>query len=123
MMKTLAALALLATLAAATTACNGDNPEPARTSVSAAAPAAPTTSAAAASPAPSAAGAGVRAQACRDILPLLDELRALDPASATQTAESTITNMQSTPGWNQLSQADRDATIAGIRDAAAGKCV
>jgi len=78
-------------------------------------------SATAANTAPTPASA-VRGQACRDILPLLDQLRAIDPATATSTAETTIDNLPATPEWPSLSEADRAATIAGIRDAAAGSC-
>lgn len=121
MTKSIVALALLVSLAAAVAGCGDDDTAP-----SAPATTASTSSARpapAAAPVPAGARAGLRAQSCRDILPMLDQLRALDPAAAAQTAETTIANLASTPEWAGLSEADRAATIAGIRDAAAGSCL
>lgn len=64
----------------------------------------------------------LRLQSCRDMLPVLDELRQRNPAAVSSAAEDTIANQSATPEWANMSQADRDATIAGIRDAAAGRC-
>ncbi|MBF6411183.1 hypothetical protein [Nocardia farcinica] len=76
-----------------------------------------------AAPAPaSGPAAAMRTKTCRDILPLLDQLRAVDPAAAVQSAESTIANLPATPEWPTLSDEERAAAIAGIRDAAAGSC-
>lgn len=122
MTGTVVALAFVAVLAAvagcgdeATTA-----PAPATTTPSSA------TSAAAASSTSTAPtlvpASGLRAQTCRDFLPMLDEIRQIDQAAATQMAETTITNLPSTPEWAGLSETDRAATVAGIRDAAAGTC-
>ncbi|WP_406234894.1 hypothetical protein [Nocardia sp. NBC_01009] len=74
----------------------------------------PTTTAAAAS--------DLRAQSCQDILPMLDEMRATDPAAAARMAQQTIDWFPTRPEWAGLSEADRAATIAGVRDAAAGSC-
>lgn len=64
----------------------------------------------------------LRAQSCRDALPLMNALRKMDPAAPSRSAEDTIKNLPSTPEWPTLSAADRAATIAGIRDAANGQC-
>ncbi len=64
----------------------------------------------------------LRMQTCRDILPLLDQLRSVSAEAARQSAEDTISNLPQTPEWPTLSESDRQATIAGIRDAAGGTC-
>ncbi|WP_433658004.1 hypothetical protein ACQPW1_39620 [Nocardia sp. CA-128927] len=67
-------------------------------------------------------GSRLRQQSCEDILPLLDQLRAISADAARQSAEDTISNLPQTPEWPTLSESDRQATIAGIRDAAGGTC-
>ncbi|MEU6563500.1 hypothetical protein [Nocardia nova] len=64
----------------------------------------------------------LRARSCRDMLPTLDRLRENDPAAASKSAENTIAELSENSEWWSLSQADRDAKAAGIRDAATGQC-
>lgn len=112
-------------LAAAAAGCADEEPTaPATTPSTAPAastnpPASSTTAAAAPTLVPA---GGVRAQACQDFLPFLQDIAQHDQAAARTTAEQTITNLPSTPEWAGMSEADRAATIAGIRDAASGTC-
>ncbi|MGN2640680.1 hypothetical protein ACTD5D_31815 [Nocardia takedensis] len=65
----------------------------------------------------------MRAQACRDMLPFLDELRKSGgTAAADKAAEDAIQWLPTRPEWETTSEADRADTIAGIRDAATGSC-
>ncbi|MFD3431174.1 hypothetical protein [Nocardia fluminea] len=132
MTRTLAALALVA-LAAMATGC-GDADDQTAPTTTAPAAAASTTAASSStaaitttSAAPSSAAAPIptfalRGQACRDILPLLDALRVGGQDAATKAGEEFIADMPSRPEWATMSEADRAATIAGIRDAEAGSC-
>ncbi|PXX52878.1 hypothetical protein DFR70_12945 [Nocardia tenerifensis] len=64
----------------------------------------------------------VRGKSCENYLPVLSKLKEASPESANKTAEETIALLPQSPQWATLSEADRQATIAGIRDAATGKC-
>lgn len=64
----------------------------------------------------------LRRTSCQDMMPMLAALREVSEAAAQQSAEGTIAGLPATPEWAGLSTADRDATIAGIRDAANGQC-
>jgi len=66
--------------------------------------------------------ATLRQQTCRDILPLLDELRSSGTGAVEKATQETIDWFPTTPEWSGLSETDRQATIAGVRDAAAGSC-
>lgn len=125
MIKPAFALALLA--AAAVAGCSAEEPAPAPATtviLPSLVPATPATTASPSSPAATttASTGGVRSKSCRDVKPFLDELRAQDPASVGPYAETLIQNLATTPDWATTSAADRQATIDGIHDAAAGKC-
>ncbi|WP_194837188.1 hypothetical protein [Nocardia sp. XZ_19_369] len=64
----------------------------------------------------------VRGKTCENYLPVLSKLKAASEESANRTAEDTIALLPQSPQWSTLSEADRQSTIAGIRDAAKGKC-
>ncbi|WP_378741623.1 hypothetical protein [Nocardia brasiliensis] len=64
----------------------------------------------------------VRGKSCENYLPVLSKLKAVSEESANKTAEETIALLPQSPQWATLSETDRQSTIAGIRDAAKGKC-
>ncbi|MFG1774779.1 hypothetical protein ACGFIX_34830 [Nocardia salmonicida] len=127
MMKTLAALALVALAASVVGCSSGDSPATPTTTTTAAVDPPTTSSVTMTSAVPvttagSAPASALRSQTCRDMLPLLDTVRATDPAAANDMAATTISNLAESPEWPSLTEADRAATIAGVRDAAAGSC-
>ncbi|WP_405163347.1 lipoprotein [Nocardia sp. NBC_01499] len=64
----------------------------------------------------------VRGKSCQDYLPVLSKLKEVSAESANKTAEDSISMLQQSAQWPTLSEVDRQSTIAGIRDAATGKC-
>ncbi|WP_280396152.1 hypothetical protein [Nocardia brasiliensis] len=76
----------------------------------------------AAGSASTATNSAVRSKSCQDYLPLLSKLKDVSVESANKTAEDTIAMLPQSPQWPALSETDRQSMIAGIRDAATGKC-
>ncbi|MFI6172844.1 hypothetical protein ACIBCN_39125 [Nocardia sp. NPDC051052] len=66
--------------------------------------------------------AEVRGKSCQNYLPVLSKLKEVSQDSANKTAEETISMLPQSAQWPALSEVDRQSTIAGIRDAATGKC-
>ncbi|WP_069164077.1 hypothetical protein [Nocardia altamirensis] len=73
-------------------------------------------------PATAATNAQVRAKTCQDYLPVLSKLKAVSEESAKKTAEDSIALLPQSAQWPSLNETDRQSMIAGIHDAAAGKC-
>lgn len=70
-----------------------------------------------------AAGAGLRSQTCNDLLPMLQSMRDLGgDAAVAKAVDETLTWIPQQPTWGSLSEADRKATLDGVRDAGAGTC-
>jgi hypothetical protein len=96
--------------------------QPATTTAAASAAVTTTTPASATGNPSTAAGSDLRAKTCKDLLPFFNELRAADPAAVQKNAQNTIEWLPTRPEWAGLSEAERAASIAGVRDAAAGSC-
>lgn len=115
---TLAVLALMSTVAAGCSTAPSDAPATSE-------PAAAAATTAAASGAPTSSVPAI--QVCKEMLTSYAQLRdvaesagaAFDPATA---AEDLIMQTQQDPGWAAVPEAQRRATLAGIRDAADGNC-
>lgn len=75
-----------------------------------------------AAPATPTLNAQVRGSSCQNYLPVLSKLKDVSQESANKTAEETISMLPQSAQWPSLSEVDRQSTIAGIQDAATGKC-